>query len=212
MSISGFKIFIVLLFAAIPFVARAQSNIGFTAGINRPVILKSSSNPYDRAEIYFNTSFVSSVFYNESKGKYFELGLELVYETTNTYLEYYSGGKVGVSHIEKGDISFSFLSLKAMPGFKFGNSFQFFINGGVFLGFLTNTNNFGKEVINNFTVGIASAMGFRFFLSDKIGLEVKNSYDYSFAEKYNVGGLKDLSIMLTAGVVFTLSRYSEKNH
>lgn len=208
MNISGFKLFIVLLFVAIPFVAMAQSNIGVTAGVNRPIILKSSSNPYDRSEIYFNTSFVSSVFYNENKGKHFELGLEIVYETTSAYLEYYQGGKFN-GHVEKGDINFSFLSLKAMPGFKFGNSFKFFLNGGVLLGFLTNTNNFGKEVVNNFTVGLASALGFRVFLSDKIGLEIKNSYDYSFAEKYRVGGLKDLNIMLTAGVFFKLGKHSE---
>ena len=208
MSIARFKIFIVLLFTAIPFVARAQSNIGFTAGVNRPVIIKSSSSPYEYSKIIFDQSFVSSVFYNENKGKHFELGLELVYETTNAYFEYWTGGKYD-GHFEKGDINFGFLYLKAMPGFKFGNTFQFFINGGVFLGFLTNTNNFGKEVVNNFNVGIASAMGFRFNLSNKIGIEIRNSYDYSFAEKYRVGSLKDLNIMLTAGVFFKLGKHSE---
>jgi|GEM_PF-2641074 hypothetical protein len=199
------QISIILLLILLPFVSIGQQLYSLSGGINLPQVMRNSSSPYLSVGADFNTSYAISFDYVKYTGKHFGLGTSLDYVNTTADLTITTGSHIGTSHTDSAFYRFGFLNISILPGFKWGEKVQFFVQAGAYFGFLTNTNSDARENIQHTDMGLAGVLGLRVPVSKQMGLMVKNSYSYGFGKKYkDADDLTTLNIMILGGIYYSL--------
>lgn len=196
---------IILLFILLPLTSTSQQLYSLSGGVNLPQVMRNSSSPYLSVGTDFKTSYVISFDYVKYTGKHFGLGTSLDYVNTTADLIITTGSHLGVSHTDSVFYKFGFLNISILPGFKWGEKVQFYVQAGAYFGFLTNTNSDAQGNIQQTDIGFEGVLGLRIPVGKQIGLLVKNSYSYGFGEKYkDAGDLSTLSIMILGGIYYSL--------
>jgi hypothetical protein len=127
------------------------------------------------------------------------------YVNTTADLTITTGSHLGISHTDSVFYKFGFLNISILPGFKWGEKVQFYVQAGAYFGFLTNTNSDAQGNIQQTDIGLEGVLGLRIPVGKQIGLLVKNSYSYGFGEKYkDAGDLSTLNIMILGGIYYSL--------
>jgi len=166
--------------------------------------MRKPSNPHLSADEQFNNSFIISFTYNQYNNEHFGLGLSLDYVRTVVSMKISSGGLGGGYYTDTANYRFGFINVTLLPGFKWGNNIQFFVQAGPYFGFLTNTNQDARGNIQTIDAGLTLILGLRIHLARQIGIVIKNSYSYGFVNKYqDAGNLTTLKINVLAGVFYS---------
>jgi len=197
---------IILLLLLFPVVLSSQQVFSLSGGISIPKIIRISSNPHLSVDADFKNSFVISFDYNKYIGKHFGLGLQLDYINTATDLVITTGGLGGGYYTDSAAYRFGFINIVVLPGFKWGNKVQFFLQTGPYYGILVHASNDTRGHIQSPDVGLTGVFGLRVYITKQMGFVIKNTYNYSFINKYrNAGDLKIFNIMLLGGLYYSLS-------
>ena len=189
---------VVIVFLLFPIISYSQK-ICLTAGLNMPQLTNPNSSPRLVVKADFNNSYAISLSYNEYKKEHFGIGVDIDYVNTIVDLKIANGYSSKSVHY-----NFGVIHVRAMPGFKFGNDFQFFVHAGPYFGYLINTNDDARGEIRKTDIGVTMTLGIRGHIKGKMGFIIKNNYNYSFGDKYkDAGNLNNLNIMILAGIYFS---------
>ena len=202
------QVYIFLLFLFFPYLLCGQQVFSLSGGVNLPQVMRNSSSPYLSVGADFKTSYAISFDYVKYTGKHFGLGTSLDYVNTTADLAITTGSHLGVSNTDSVFYKLGFLNISILPGYRWGEKVQFFVQAGAYFGFLTNTNNDANRNIQQTDMGLAGVLGLRIPVGKQMGLVLKNSYTYGFGKKYkDAGDLTALNIMFLGGIYYALNKY-----
>lgn len=169
---------------------KAQTDIGFRAGMLRTPYLGYDYHKYVSVDVSFYNSYTLSLGIDKHFSKVFSIGTNLGYD--NYHLDFYtSSWGFGPTMSSKDyNIKAGYFSVYLFPQFSFGDKISFYFNFGPYFGWLVHSSAEGDyfkyvkdgEDINEyiegdankelwtFTVSIMQNFGFRFQIKNKLAL------------------------------------------
>jgi len=205
MKLTQINIFLLVLFS--PCQLNSQQVFSLSGGINMPVRLYTGTFGHLSVGSDFKNTFVVSFDYNDYRKKHFGFGLQLDYINTVADLVIHSGSQGGGYHTDSILYKLGFLNINVLPGFRWGEKVQFFLQAGPFFGVLVHANNDARGNIQSPDVGITGVVGLRIQITGHVGFVIKNVNSYGFVKIYrDAGDLSCLNIMVLGGICYTLDK------
>ncbi len=199
------RILVFLLPLFFPSLLNGQQVFSLSGGVTIPKRIYTSTNPHLSVASDFKNTFAVSFDYNKYTGKHFGFSLQLNYINTVADLIITSGSQGGGYHTDSVYYKLGFLNINVLPGFKWGEKVQFFLQAGPYFGILAHTNNDARGNIQSPDIGLTGVLGLRIHIARNVGFLIKNVYSYGFVNIYrDAGNLSNVNIMILGGMYYSL--------
>lgn len=189
-AMSRNRILLIVLFHFFHFFSKSQAIFGVTYGINQANFIKIPESYLNPIRSY-NAGQVG-VFFKSISKKHIRMGVELNYRRKSDQLAVYNSNGMAGANLLDGHFRLDYASILLLPELKFGKKFEWFLNGGIYMGWLVNSTFLGDDISYGIVFYHPPRYNVRenpssYFPSNEVGVIANTGITYTYRDTWHIG-------------------------